>query len=235
MLRTIKQIARSHTTAGFRRSVRNLYTEFQMQRTHFAAVKQARKYPKEAGLKLNLGAGGDPRPGWVNVDLAARAADLRLDLRECLPFDDQTVSTIYSEHFLEHLEYPTDVLSLLRESLRVLAPGGLFSVGVPETQAALVNYVERDDELFERLMATGLYPEWCDTWMHQINHHFRQGNEHKYAYDYETLEKILHGVGFVSIKRREFDASLDSEHRKLGTLYVDAHKPDVGLSAAAAT
>jgi hypothetical protein len=48
---------------------------------------------------------------------------------------------------------------------------------------------------------------------------------HKYAYDLETLSNVLHQAGFVRITPRSFDASLDSELRKLGTLYLDAYKP----------
>ena len=45
------------------------------------------------------------------------------------------------------------------------------------------------------------------------------------AYDFTTMEKALSRAGFVDIRRREFDAELDSESRRLGTLYVDARKP----------
>jgi hypothetical protein len=45
----------------------------------------------------NLGSGFHPKIDWVNVDLIDEA-DLQLDLRERLPFDDGSVSDIYSEH-----------------------------------------------------------------------------------------------------------------------------------------
>jgi hypothetical protein len=60
--------------------------------------------------------------------------------------------------------------------------------------------------------------------MHQLNYHLRQGKEHKYAYDFETLATILAEVGFVSIERRAFDAERDSVARRDGSLYVDARK-----------
>ncbi len=60
--------------------------------------------------------------------------------------------------------------------------------------------------------------------MHNINYHFRQGSEHKYAYDFETLSKVLIQTGFIQVQKSEFDPNLDSEHRKIGTLYVNAFK-----------
>ena len=59
-----------------------------------------------------------------------------------------------------------------------------------------------------------------------INHHFRQGTEHRYAYDFETAEKMLSIAGFVDIKRRKFDDSLDSKRRELGSFLMSARKPD---------
>lgn len=61
--------------------------------------------------------------------------------------------------------------------------------------------------------------------MHNINYHFRQGTEHKYAYDFETLSKVLSKAGFVGIEESSFDPALDSEHRRDGTIYVKAFKP----------
>jgi len=65
--------------------------------------------------------------------------------------------------------------------------------------------------------------------MDVINEHFRgfpRGKwGHKYAYDLETLVKVLQQAGFIGITPRNFDPSIDSELRKIGSLYVDAHKP----------
>jgi hypothetical protein len=64
---------------------------------------------------------------------------------------------------------------------------------------------------------------WCDLPLHQLNYHFRQGTEHKYAWDFETLASVLAKAGFINIERRDFDASVDDEKRR-GSLYVRAQK-----------
>jgi hypothetical protein len=68
--------------------------------------------------------------------------------------------------------------------------------------------------------------------MDHINYHFRQNTEHKYAWDHETLARKLRQFGFTGVVRREFDPTLDSESRKIGTLYLTALKPAVSSNAA---
>lgn len=70
------------------------------------------------------------------------------------------------------------------------------------------------------------HPDWADTHMHQVNYLLHQEHEHKYAYDRETLGLILEHAGFVQVNRREFDPALDSESRRIGTVYMNARKPD---------
>ena len=61
--------------------------------------------------------------------------------------------------------------------------------------------------------------------MHSVNYLFRQGTEHKYAYDLETLVRVLEQSGFEKVARREPEAGLDLEGRRSHTLYVDGFKP----------
>lgn len=224
----LRNVIKAKTTAGLRRAVHDLAEEFRIQRRHYAALRRVHRYPT-SNVKLNVGCGPNLKPGWINIDLSDKA-DLQLDLREPLPFAAESVSMVYSEHFFEHLEYPEHALNFLKESLRVLRPGGLFSVGVPDTETPLKSYVNEDEEYFLTVRQRW-HPAWCNTRMHNLNYHFRQGREHKYAYDFDTLAQILSEVGFVSIAKRSFNPSLDDERREYGTLYVDAYKPQSALKA----
>jgi predicted SAM-dependent methyltransferase len=129
-------------TASFRRALRDLTREFRIQRLHRAALKRVRRYSGNS-LRLNVGCGKNFKQGWINIDLG-KEADLQLDVREPLPFADESVSTVYSEHFFEHLEYPDEARHFLKESLRVLQPGGRFSVGVPDTEWLVTAYAGED-------------------------------------------------------------------------------------------
>src|SRR6185437_8770408 len=118
--RGLKNLIRSRTTKAVRQSCRDLWTEIQLQRRHFASLKKARRLPRPADLKLHLGCGPCLKPGWINVDINAPGADLQLDLREKLPFPDAGASFVYCEHFFEHLDYPSSAMNFLRECWRVL-------------------------------------------------------------------------------------------------------------------
>ncbi len=220
----IREFVKARLSAGSRRAVRALIEELKLQRIHQHGTRGARRHHGRRDLKLHLGSGGNLKPGWLNIDMSPRA-DLQLDLREDLPFPDACVAVIYSEHFFEHLEYPRDALHLLRESLRVLQPGGLFSLGVPDTSFALESYVYGKEEFFRVAHERGWHPRWCDTRMHQINYHFRQNGEHKWQYDVETLTQVLLNAGFADVTRRAFSPELDSEYRRGdSTFYLDARK-----------
>jgi predicted SAM-dependent methyltransferase len=227
----IREMIRARTTAGVRRASRELLNEIQTQHRHFSSLRRTRRLSTASDLKLNFGCGSYIKPGWINIDTCAREADFQLDLREKLPFQDESASIVYSEHFFEHLEYPEPATTFLRESWRVLMAGGILSMGVPDTEWPIISYANGDPEYF-RLARERFHPAWCDTRMHNLNFHFRQGSEHKYAYDFETLSKILEEVGFVSVERRAFERNLDSDNhmvsflpRGTASLYVKAAKP----------
>lgn len=222
----IRSWIRQRTTSAFVGSLYATRGEWTIARRHRAAVRRARRYRGQSELALNLACGTAPKPGWINIDLIEeQGIDLQLDLREPFPFPDQAASTIYCEHFFEHLSFPQDAVHFLRESYRVLAAGGTISLGVPDTQWPLQSYVSGDSDYFEFARRACGHPDWCDTRLHQINFHFRQHSEHKYAYDYETLRQVLDSVGFSEIHRRPYDPARDSEQRASGSLYVDARRP----------
>ena len=191
---------------------------------HANGVRNARHHAGRTDLKIQLGCGPNIKPGWVNLDLRP-GADIRLDLYRRLPFDANSTQIIYSEHFLEHIDYPDAAMKLLAECWRILAPGGVFSVGVPDTEWPLLEYAGVRKDGYFATAKKQWHPAWCETDLEHINFHFRQGHEHRFAYDFVTLEKALGRAGFVNIRRREFDPALDTEARRLGTLYVDADKP----------
>jgi predicted SAM-dependent methyltransferase len=223
LIKSMRLLIERFTTTGVARAARQLWLELKIQSLHRRAWRSARKYKGVSGLRLNIGCGPNCKKGWVNIDLSWQA-DLQLDLREALPFEDNSVAEIYSEHFLEHLEYPSEVRRFLQESWRVLQPGGVFSVGVPDCEWPVKSYAAGDDEWFA-VSRKLWHPAWCNTRMHNLNYLFRQTGDHKYAYDFETLSQVLEQAGFTQITRRAYNPGQDSPERQWATLYVDACKP----------
>jgi predicted SAM-dependent methyltransferase len=175
--------------------------------------------------KLNLGSGDVRKAGFLNVDLYP-GGDVSLDLRLGLPFESDSCDPIFSEHFFEHIDYPEPITRLLIDCLRVLRPGGELRFSVPDTEWPLGDYPAGDGApYFAACLVHKWHPSRCQTRIEHINYHFRQDGEHRFAYDFETAEKLLQRVGFVEVSRRTFDPSLDAQHREVGSLFVSARKP----------
>jgi predicted SAM-dependent methyltransferase len=242
-MRWLREFVKARTSPHLRKALGDVRMEFVVQRRHRAGVKRARQLARIRPLRLNLGSGFRPKTGWINVDLGD-GSDVALDLREKLPFDDDTVECIYSEHFFEHLSFPnlgdstawqlesiaspSEALTFLRECRRVLIPGGTFDLVVPDTECILAEYVGRHERPFPMHAWWG--PTWCDTPLHCVNYVFRQGREHKYAYDEETLRSVLDSVGFSDVQRRPFDPALEAENHAIGSLCMKATKPQAGVA-----
>lgn len=173
--------------------------------------------------KLNLRNGAVSKKGFINIDLFT--GDLTLDLRRGLPFENESLSLILSEHCFEHFDYPEPILFLLRECYRVLMPGGQLLSSVPDTEWPLKDYAKDEgDSYFTACERHAWHPEYCTTRMEHVNYHFRQNSEHRFAYDCETATKILKKAGFEVVNRREYDPAFDSEHRRIGSLFMLAKK-----------
>lgn len=88
-------------------------------------------------IYLNLGGGRDchPRPEYqhyIAVDLVPRSDfAVAQDLRRHIPLPDESVTRILSEHFLEHVDEQA-IATVLRECYRLLKPGGLARIAVPD-------------------------------------------------------------------------------------------------------
>ena len=175
-------------------------------------------------LKLNLGCGADIRSGWVNVDLTPEA-DIQIDLREPWPIAEGSAAVAHAEHFFEHLEHPKETGPFLAECLRALRPGGVLSLSVPDTERALRAYVEDPQWLHYAVERWPPGPEvYIATPLAIVNQQFRQGGEHKYSYDADTLIAVLTDAGFTAAAVREPNA-WDSPDRVEGSLLVQAVRP----------
>lgn len=77
----------------------------------------------------------------MNVDVApADATVLAHDLRQALPFADGAFAAVYHSHVLEHLPRER-ALPFLKECHRVLQPGGILRVAVPDLETIVELYL----------------------------------------------------------------------------------------------
>jgi predicted SAM-dependent methyltransferase len=96
---------------------------------------------------LNLGCGAWWHPDWINFDLESHAPEvISHDLSQGIPFDADSVDVCYSSHVLEHLR-TSEADTFLREQYRVLKPGGVVRVVVPDLEQICRLYLSYLDEL----------------------------------------------------------------------------------------
>jgi predicted SAM-dependent methyltransferase len=105
---------------------------------------------------LNVGCGRCYHSAWTNIDLVAATPEVRAyDLRRGLPYDDNSFDGVYHSHVLEHLT-PDAAESMLRECARVLKPGGVLRVVVPDLEGIAREYLRTLDAASEQPSPTTL-------------------------------------------------------------------------------
>lgn len=211
-------------------------------------------------LRLNLGCGHVHPPGWVNVDdsnrarlasrlpwldrllVAARllpptefgAATVCADLTRRLPWPDDAAGAVYMGEVLEHLTREQG-RALLGECLRVLAPGGVVRLRVPDNARFWANYLDEYREVRARPRDAWSpdHSRWVDMFFRDICVRPRplrsMGHYHKYMYDDVSLTLLLEEVGFRDVERMAFHRSRIGDVAAVETrddLIVEAIKPE---------
>lgn len=176
---------------------------------------------------LNIGCGSYLIPNFLNVDFYGWRSSRGVfehDLRKDLPFSSNRFEGVVTEHTIEHL-YPNVTIKLLSEIFRVLKPGGVLRVGVPDLDKYLDFCAgELPHPQFSR------YENGCEAiW------HLTQNNMHISVWNFEMLEKHLVAIGFEKVQKLEFRkgsfglAEFDASHREWESLYVEAYRPNTGI------
>jgi len=184
--------------------------------------RKAAAVASQSGLRLHLGCGGERKDGWVNIDLLGDPVDVAWNLANPLPFDSGSVAAIFHEHLLEHLPFQAGD-AFMQECFRVLAPGGILRVGVPDAGKLIRSYAG-DREYLERL-----HPD-RPTALVAVQELF-YWHRHCAMFDTDTLGLFFRASGFPDPRERDFgDSDLgqapDTERRRAQTLYMEARKPD---------
>ena len=194
--------------------------------TDAVAVRERRKAAallQRDPLLLHLGSGTQYKDGWVNVDLAGDPVDLAWNLAKPLPLPAGSAHGVFSEHVLEHMPFEAG-LGLLREARRVLRPGGIARIVVPDAGRLLASYVDGGRGFIAATRGGRPTPM---TAVNELFYWYR----HCWLYDAETLTLALEAAGFEQVRQRGFgDTDLpgacpDTEDRRAESLYVEAVRP----------
>lgn len=158
-------------------------------------------------IRLNLGCGELYMLDYINIDLHAPQADVRMDVRK-LDYADGSVTEIHASHLLEHFGH-YEIAPLLKEWFRVLKDGGMLNLVVPNLEWCLQNWLSTDDDKKDGLalkMIFGL----------QSN----EGEYHKTGFTWRMLDRQMRAAGFNGMRI----ADLWDEPHKQRSYYVSAMK-----------
>ena len=200
--------------------------------------------------KLHLGSWTVAPPTWINIDAswgarlakhprlrravaAARLAPTEVletewppdilvhDLRKPLPFPDGYAGAVYGSHVLEHL-WLAEAERLLAECFRVLEPGGVLRIVVPDLRAIVQEYLGENpfgtqpndreaelvaaDRMVERLSFRGREPPRGGP-LYRLYASLVDLHSHKWMYDFESLALRFRQHGFVDVREMGFEES----------------------------
>jgi predicted SAM-dependent methyltransferase len=143
--------------------------------------------PEDSLVRLNLGAGEKRPAGYLNVGLE-EGHDIRCDLR-AIPVPDGFADEAMAIHVLEHFDR-WDVPAVLLEWKRILKPGGLLVLELPDLLKCCRNVLRGDPEQEGML---GLFGDPA---------HREPLMMHRWGWHPETLRKELRRAGFVKVRER---------------------------------
>ncbi len=84
------------------------------------------KYP----IRLDIGCADKCQRGHIGVDIRDCGQDIIWDVRNGIPFPDNSIDGVFSSHFLEHLD-DVEARNFLQECLRVVKVGCNVCIRVP--------------------------------------------------------------------------------------------------------
>lgn len=211
-------------------------------------------------MRINIGCGQSPTAGWENFDNSfslklaripqgllnglisadqarfvafCRKANIRYaNAARQIPVASGTVEVIYSSHMFEHLSRRT-AQRFLAEVLRVLKPGGVLRLAVPDLHQLARAYLEHGDA--DRFVADSLLATPDLGALRALLIGFRH---HRWMYDARSLCRLLETNGLQEARvypagttRIPDPGALNLFELAEVSIYVEAVKPHATSAA----
>jgi len=115
-----------------------------------------------------------------------------------IPHPDRSVDVVYTSHMVEHLDRD-EVTRFLREVRRVLVPGGIIRIAVPDLRFHVDRYLDKADaDLFVEGVRLGrMRPKGLKQ---RVAGAVIGDREHHWMYDGPSMCKLLASAGFAGAR-----------------------------------
>lgn len=150
-------------------------------------------------MKLELGSGENPSSGYDSIDRIEKLNSLYcFDIEENIPWpiESNKYDEVLAIHVMEHFNLSKAKL-IFDETLRVLKPGGIFKVHVPNGELICKAYLSKTDK---RICLDPIYGG-------ESNSKEEYSFAHKILYDKVLLSEVFLNSGFTNIKDFRNDIS----------------------------
>lgn len=193
-------------------------------------LKVAFKFMSDKVIKLNLGCGGRPLPGYINIDqdniaaLKKRYPSQNFDGMEVfqydifnLPYDDSSVDEVRADAFVEHLSFIEEP-KLFYEVTRVLKKGGKFTFSVPNFEEVVKLWLAAKDEwkaFYRDDDAAIKQQHWFGQYSYAMDNRWGylcaiiygsqngEGQYHKNCYTIPKIKAMMKHLGFNDVQITE--------------------------------
>lgn len=175
--------------------------------------------------RLHWGCGPITPLGWVNSDIAAYpGVDVVADVRKGLPLASDSFDYIVGIHVLPEIPY-SDLDKSLAELRRLLRPGGVLRLSLPDMDLALRAYQTGDVDYF--LIGDDVVKSLAGKMIVQLTWYGRS----RCMFTWEFTRELLARNGFRDISRCSYQKTAsvhgsitELDDRPLESLFVEALK-----------
>lgn len=190
----------------------------------------------DAVRRLNWGCGEHVASGWINSDIKeAPQVDLVADIREGLPLASDSLDYAVSVHALPELSYP-DLVPALQEFRRVLKPGGVLRLVLPDLDLALAAYYARDSAYFK------VDPSEVRSLGGRLIVQMLWYGYSRSLFTADFTQELLERAGFDGVELCNYNQTtstfaeiVELDNREDESLYIEATKPPTGNLQSAPT
>jgi predicted SAM-dependent methyltransferase len=162
-------------------------------------------------LRLHIG-GVEPREGWKILNIQAGPnVDFIGDCTSLAQFADDSVDEVYASHVYEHLGHRKELSQAIAEVRRILKPGGLFKISVPDLEVLCKLFLHPELKLENRVyIIRMMFGGQIDAF-----------DYHKVGFNWELMCMVLGQCGFTSARRvKSFDLFKDTSLLDFGGILI---------------